>query len=90
MAALRCAALETLLSLTVRQGKLSLSPRVPAHWPSFEITLQLDNRAASLCWQRAGLSAEGCPGYDRVLAPGEVVLLAELPEKAHLPVRAND
>jgi len=84
------AALETLLGLTVRQGELSLSPRVPAHWPAFEITLRLDHREVTLHWQRAGHLAEGGPRHDRVLAPGEVVLLAELPEKAYLLVRTND
>ena len=84
------AALETLLGLTVRQGELSLSPRVPAHWPAFEITLRLDDRAVTLRWQRTGLLVESGPRPDRVLVPGEVVLLAELPEKAYLLVRAHD
>jgi cyclic beta-1,2-glucan synthetase len=84
------AALETLLDLTVRQGELSLLPRVPAHWPAFEITLKLDDRVVTLRWQRAGLSTESGPRPDRVLAPGEVVLLADLPEKAYLLVRADD
>ncbi|MDP3355671.1 MAG: glucoamylase family protein [Polaromonas sp.] len=82
------AALETLLGLKVRQGQLSLSPRVPAHWPAFEVTLRLDERVVRLRWQRAGLAADGGTPPDRVLAPGEVVLLADLPDQAYLLVQA--
>ena len=46
------AALETLLGLSVRQGRLSLAPRVPADWPSFEVSLRLDERVVSIRWQR--------------------------------------
>ena len=84
------AALETLLGLSVRQGVLSLSPRVPAHWPAFEITLRLDGeRVVTLRWQRAGVAADGTGATpDRVLAEGETVVLAELPVQARLLVRA--
>ncbi|SFC25107.1 cyclic beta-1,2-glucan synthetase [Polaromonas sp. OV174] len=83
------AALETLLGLYVRQGKMSLTPRVPAHWPSFEITLRLKQRVVILRWQRAGLPAEDGFKPDRVVAPGQVLLLAELPAQAHLLVQAE-
>lgn len=35
------AAIETLLGLVVRGDRLSITPRVPAHWPGFEMTLRL-------------------------------------------------
>jgi cyclic beta-1,2-glucan synthetase len=82
------AALETLLGLSVRQGELSLTPRVPAHWPSFGITLRLDGRVVTLRWQRADVAQEESFKPDRVLAPGEVVRLAELPMQASLLVQA--
>lgn len=82
------AALETLLGLTVRQGELSLTPRVPAHWPTFEIILRLDGRVVTLRWQRADVAQQANFKPDRVLAPGEVVRLAGLPEPAYLLVQA--
>ncbi len=39
------AALENILGLRVQQGELSLSPCVPAHWPSFEIDLKVQGHA---------------------------------------------
>ena len=87
------AALETLLGLKVRQGEVSLSPRVPADWPSFEVTLKLDGRAVTLRWQRADVAHDrsASPGstIDRVMAPGEVVKLAELAPNAVLLVQAH-
>ena len=82
------AALENLLGLTLRQGEISLSPCLPAHWPSFEITLRLDQRVVNLRWQRAGLALDDGFKPDRVIAPGQVVVLAELPAQAHLLVQA--
>ncbi|UUZ63062.1 hypothetical protein LP417_25480 [Polaromonas sp. P1-6] len=82
------AALETLLGLSMRQGELSLSPRVPAHWPSFEITLDLQERRVTIRWQRADVAVEDGFKPDRVMAPGQVVMLAELPARAVLLVRA--
>jgi cyclic beta-1,2-glucan synthetase len=83
------AALETLLGLCVRQGKISLTPRVPAVWPSFEITLRLEERVVILRWQRAGLAVEDGFKPDRVMAPGQVVVLAELPAQAQLLVQTE-
>ncbi|MDP1887137.1 GH36-type glycosyl hydrolase domain-containing protein, partial [Polaromonas sp.] len=83
------AALETLLGLSVRQGELSLTPRVPAHWPSFGITLRLDGRVVTLRWQRADVAQEESFKPDRVLAPGEVLRLADLPMQASLLVQAS-
>uniref|UniRef100_UPI0040362EF8 GH36-type glycosyl hydrolase domain-containing protein n=1 Tax=Polaromonas sp. TaxID=1869339 RepID=UPI0040362EF8 len=82
------ASLETLLGLSVRQGVLSLSPRVPAHWPAFEITLRLEaEQVLSVRWQRDAAAAPAGPAPDRVLAEGEAVLLSALPRQARLLVR---
>jgi cyclic beta-1,2-glucan synthetase len=84
------AALETLLGLSVRQGVLSLSPRVPAHWPSFQITLRLDgNQVVTVHWDRGGAADAAEPVPDQVLAQGQEVVLADLPARAHLLVRAT-
>ena len=86
------AALETLLGLKVRQGELSLSPRVPAEWPSFEITLKLnllDARVVTVRWQRTDGSVDDSLKPDRVLAAGEIVLLAELPAQALVLVQGS-
>ncbi|WP_309681781.1 GH36-type glycosyl hydrolase domain-containing protein [Polaromonas sp.] len=82
------AALETLLGLSVRQGQLSLSPRVPADWPSFEITLRLQERVITLRWQRAEGPARDGPQPDRTLAPGQTLTLADLPAESWLLVQA--
>ena len=82
------AALETLLGLRVRQGALSLTPRVPADWPAFEITLRLEGRVLTVRWQRVGMLVEHALKPDRTIAPGQVVLLAELPAQAVLLVTA--
>jgi cyclic beta-1,2-glucan synthetase len=82
------AAIETLLGLSVRQGVLSLSPRLPAHWPSFELTLRLpEERVVMLRWQRAGVAGDYGFKPDRVVAEGEAVLLAELPARVRLLVQ---
>ena len=44
------AAVETLLGLCVKGRELSLTPRVPAHWPGFEIALRLGPRRLTLQW----------------------------------------
>ncbi len=83
------AAIETLLGLSVRQGELSLTPRVPQEWPSFEVTLKLDARVVMLRWQRADVAVPEGYTPDRVLAPGQTVVLAELPALALLLVQAR-
>ncbi|MDP2034014.1 MAG: glucoamylase family protein [Polaromonas sp.] len=84
------ASLETLLGLSVRQGLLSLSPRVPAHWPAFKITLRLDGgQAVTLHWQRGAAADLAGRAPDRVLAEGEAVRLSELPAQALLLVHAR-
>jgi len=88
------AALETLLGLSVRQGELCISPRVPSHWPSFEIDVKLGGQHpcdVTLRWQRAGAFDKHVEdGFkpDRTLGAGEVVRLADLPVGAKLLVQS--
>ena len=82
------AAMENILGLRVQQGKLSLSPCVPAHWPSFEIDLDVQGHALAIRWQRESAAADSKFLADHVLAPGQVVLLADLREGARLLVQA--
>ena len=83
------AALETLLGLKVRQGTLTLTPCVPADWPTFEITLRLNGRVVHLHWQRAGPASGAHLKPDRVLTPGQLVVLADLPDDAVVLVSAG-
>ena len=82
------AALETLLGLNIKQGSFSLSPCVPAEWPSFEIVLRLEARVIHLRWQRNGAS-QPTDGRrpDRTIAPGQSIRFAELPATALVLVR---
>ncbi len=82
------AALETLLGLSVRQGRLSLTPCVPDDWPSFDITLRLDARVVSIYWLRTGQVPGSGLRPDRFITPGQVLLLSELPEHAVVLVQA--
>nr|MDQ6882193.1 hypothetical protein [Pseudomonadota bacterium] len=80
------AAVETLLGLSVRPGTLSLSPRLPAHWPSFEIRLKVQHRDLTLHWERDPHPATLVEA-DLQLAWGEWVDLEPLPPVAVLLVR---
>ena len=80
------AALETLLGLAVRPGRLSLSPRLPAHWPSVEIRLNLQGREITVHWQRDEQD-EPLVQADEVLGWGEWVAFDSLPQQAVLLVR---
>ena len=73
------AALESLLGLKLQQGTMSLTPCVPADWPSFVVVLRLEGREVTVRWQR-GQEVASRP--DRMVASSEIVQLAELPEKA--------
>jgi cyclic beta-1,2-glucan synthetase len=81
------AALETLLGLKVRQGTLALSPCVPADWPSFEITLRLDERMVTVRWQRGDVALDEDSKPDRTLKADEVLLLSVLPARALVVVQ---
>jgi cyclic beta-1,2-glucan synthetase len=83
------AALENILGLSVRQGELSLSPCVPAHWPAFEIELNVQGHALTIRWQRGDAEPEGgFEGY-RAVAVGQVLQLADLPERVRLLMQAR-
>jgi cyclic beta-1,2-glucan synthetase len=81
------AALENILGLKLQQGELSLSPCVPAHWPAFEIDLNVQGHALTIRWQRDDAAAQDGFQDARVIPSGQVVRLAELPANARLLVR---
>jgi cyclic beta-1,2-glucan synthetase len=74
------AAIETLLGLTVRGDRLSLTPRVPAHWPGFEITLRLAGRTLTL------QHGETAAAPAQRIAAGEWIDWRALPDGAVLRV----
>ena len=87
------ASLETLLGLQVRRGELSLTPRIPESWPSFEITLRLGERVVEIRWQRdekitPATQPPVADGFkpDQVVKSGQIVALADLPLHACLLV----
>ena len=82
------AGVETLLGLSVQPGRLSLSPRLPAHWPEVELRLQLQGHDITVHWQREPAGAAPLAA-DRQLAWGEWIELDTLPAKAVLLVRGN-
>src|SRR3990167_921572 len=82
------AALETLLGLSVQPGRLSLSPRLPAHWPIVEIRLKLQGRDITVHWQR-DLHKLPALKADQLLDWGEWVELDRLPPQAVLLVRGE-
>jgi cyclic beta-1,2-glucan synthetase len=79
------AAVETLLGLQVRPGALALSPRLPAHWSSFELRLKVQQRDITLYWERNAHPARLLQP-DLQLGWGEWVQLDRLPAKAVLVV----
>ncbi|NDP63959.1 glucoamylase family protein [Polaromonas sp.] len=82
------AGLETLLGLAVQPGRLSLSPRLPAHWPEVELRLQLQGHDITVRWKREPAGATPLE-VDRQLSWGEWTRLDTLPAKAVLLVRGN-
>ena len=82
------AGLETLLGLCMQPGRLSLSPRLPGHWPAVELRLQLQGHDITVHWQRDA-AGTALVQADRQLAWGEWVRLDTLPEKAVLLVIGN-
>ncbi|WPH21865.1 GH36-type glycosyl hydrolase domain-containing protein [Variovorax paradoxus] len=77
------AAVETLLGLRVRGRMLSLTPRVPAHWPGFEIALRLEQRRLTLQWGTPGAAATAT----HHAAIGEWIDWQALPADAVLRIR---
>lgn len=82
------AAIETLLGLAVQPGRLSLSPRLPAHWPAVELRLKLQGHEITVHWQRK-LPEVSPFRADQELAWGEWVELDTLPEQAVLQVHGS-
>ncbi|RZL88625.1 MAG: hypothetical protein EOP82_22430 [Variovorax sp.] len=75
------AAVETLLGLSVRGDRLSLAPRVPSHWPGFEIALKLKGREFTLQY---GDDVPATPTHH--IARSEWIIWRTLPDKAVLRV----
>ncbi|BEP34459.1 glucoamylase family protein [Variovorax sp. V59] len=76
------AAVETLLGLRVKGRMLALTPRVPAHWPGFEIALRLGQRRLTLQWGTP--DAAGTPTHHAAI--GEWIDWQALPADAVLRV----
>ena len=76
------AALETLLGLEVRGARLRMTPRVPAHWPGFEIVLRLDGHELRL---RHG-DVEHADAHTQSIDAGEWIDWQALPVNAILRV----
>ena len=77
------AVVETLLGLAVRPGRISLSPRLPAHWPAVELRLSLQGHDITVHWQRDEPKAAR-PRADQYPAWGEWIELDTLPTQAVL------
>ena len=77
------AAVETLLGLAMRPGRMSLSPRLPAHWPEVELRLLLQGHDITVHWQREQWAAPR-PRADQYPAWGEWIDLNALPTQAVL------
>ena len=81
------AGFENLLGLQVREGQISLSPCLPAHWPCVDVTLNIQNRIVHLRWQRMGeVTAENFKP-DRTVPEGQWLSLADLPARSVLLVQ---
>ena len=82
------ASVETLLGLLVRPGRLSLSPRLPAHWPSVQLQLKLNGREITVHWQRHPDTSDQVNAHQS-LAWGEWVELDTLPMQCMLLVHGE-
>ena len=78
---LQRAAVETLLGLSVRGDQLALTPRVPSHWPGFEIALRLAGKGFTLRHGQGGTE----PATHRA-AVGEWVIWRMWPDGAIVQV----
>ncbi|MES3001070.1 MAG: glucoamylase family protein [Pseudomonadota bacterium] len=81
------ASLETLIGLTVRPGAIRLEPRVPSHWPRFEVVLHLGDRWVTLSWRAEGTgTGAAISGHQRQVHTGDWVELDDLPERSTIVV----
>lgn len=83
------AALECLVGLTVRPGKISLSPRLPEAWDSIALHLTLQGRQLGVRWQRGATPADPSHRADLVVREGEWIALEHLPAKASILVHGT-
>ena len=68
------------------------TPCVPAHWPSFEVTLRLATQArrvVTVRWQRADTPVSDTFSPDAVVSPGEMLRMTDLPPNALVLVQAG-
>jgi cyclic beta-1,2-glucan synthetase len=84
------AALESLIGLTVRPGRIMLAPCLPSHWPSVELTLRLENRVVQIRWQRSvpDAASEGFQS-DLLIREGQWLELASLPDHCRILVQGQ-
>ncbi len=84
------AAIESLMGLTVKQGKLSLSPCLPSHWPFVELKLNIQDRWIDIRWQRDGEQEVDIDfKADRTITEGQWLSIAELPIHSTLLVHGS-
>jgi cyclic beta-1,2-glucan synthetase len=82
------AAIESLIGLTVRPGKISVAPCLPSHWPSIDLTLRLEHRVIHLRWQRASVATPESFSADVELEEGEWLELSTVAPTCRVLVRA--
>jgi cyclic beta-1,2-glucan synthetase len=83
------AALECMLGLTVRPGKIMLSPRLPPHWDHVALELRLQGKPLRLIWHRHSAQAHLASPPDLEVAEGEWVALASLAPGAAVLVQGR-
>lgn len=80
------ACIGTLLGLELRGERLSLTPRLPKHWPGFEIALRLAGQAFILRFGEPPAAAGEAAATHR-LGVGEWMDWRRLPQGAVVQVR---
>lgn len=77
------AAVEVLLGLEVRPGRIRITPRLPSHWHRFDAVLRVQGRELHIAWRRSGAQEVGQPAEALHLAAyGEWIELDGLPHAA--------
>jgi cyclic beta-1,2-glucan synthetase len=83
------AALECLLGLVVRPGKIMLAPRLPPHWDEATIDLRLQGKRLRLTWKRHATAPDPALAPDLTVREDEWVMLEPLPLEATILVQAR-
>ena len=83
------AAIETLIGLAVEPGRIRLLPCLPAHWPSIELSLNLQGHEIRLRWQQVGLPVPGAWNDSVRVIEGQWIELESLPGQASLLVQGK-